>query len=155
MPAPEHLLLQQAGALEAFVLECEHQRRAHVPLVLLEQRKRLLEEFAQALRAVPPAVSVRAHRRQALADHRADELAAALEVAVGGGARHAARTATSATDGTRPLFTSFIASASSRRYVRARGPLPGASAFPYVGFLLSMRGMVDNAGRCYVAWMIA
>jgi len=71
------------------MLQRELERGAHVRLELLEAREGLGKELAQALMAVRGLGLEAADRAEALRHHRGDQLAAAGEAAIGGGARHA------------------------------------------------------------------
>jgi hypothetical protein len=84
--APVGLLFEEIHALQGFVLERELERRPHVRLEPLEQREGLVEQLPHASEAVGGRRLEAPHGRQALRDHRADQLAPAGETAVGRGA---------------------------------------------------------------------
>ena len=83
---PVGLLLQQPGALPQLMLDRNHQRRAQLRLVLFEPGKGLLEQIRDPGAPVLGDGAPAAHRAQAVVHHRRDQLAAAGEVAIGGGA---------------------------------------------------------------------
>ncbi len=87
--APVRLLLQEPHPLERLVLQRELQGRPHVRLEPLEQRERLVEQLAHPHEPVGGGGLEAPHRGEALRHHRAHELGAAREVAIGGGTRDA------------------------------------------------------------------
>jgi hypothetical protein len=89
--APERLLAQFAGPLKCPVFQGKLHRGAQLRFEVAEARKHLGEQLVDAGPAAGTFGLEAAHRAEAFADDRVDELASARKVAIGSGARDTGR----------------------------------------------------------------